>query len=53
MNNPIYQTVIIGSDCAAVQDNSLPPTAQVAYQQGANIAQNLKAIALGELLTLT
>ncbi|MEJ6484997.1 NAD(P)/FAD-dependent oxidoreductase [Nostoc punctiforme UO1] len=43
-----FPEVFVGGDCAAVQDNSLPPTAQVAYQQGANIAQNLKALALGE-----
>ncbi|ARV58372.1 NADH dehydrogenase [Nostocales cyanobacterium HT-58-2] len=43
-----FPEVFAGGDCAAVQDNSLPPTAQVAYQQGANIASNLKAIALGE-----
>ncbi len=43
-----FPEVFAGGDCAAVQDNSLPPTAQVAYQQGANIAHNLKAIALGE-----
>ncbi|MBE9001353.1 NAD(P)/FAD-dependent oxidoreductase [Nostoc sp. LEGE 12447] len=43
-----FPEVFVGGDCAAVQDNSLPPTAQVAYQQGASIAQNLKAIALGE-----
>ncbi len=43
-----FPEVFAGGDCAALQDNSLPPTAQVAYQQGANIAQNLKAIALGE-----
>ncbi|MEH1866694.1 MAG: NAD(P)/FAD-dependent oxidoreductase [Nostoc sp.] len=45
-----FPEVFVGGDCAAVQDNSLPPTAQVAYQQGANIAHNLKAIALGEEL---
>ncbi|MEH1969641.1 NAD(P)/FAD-dependent oxidoreductase [Nostoc sp.] len=45
-----FPEVFAGGDCAAVQDNSLPPTAQVAYQQGANIAHNLKAIALGEEL---
>ncbi len=45
-----FPEVFVGGDCAAVQDNSLPPTAQVAYQQGANIAQNLKAFALGEEL---
>ncbi|KOP25921.1 NADH dehydrogenase [Hapalosiphon sp. MRB220] len=43
-----FPEVFAGGDCAAVQDNSLPPTAQVAYQQGANIASNLKALALGE-----
>ncbi|MEH1840448.1 MAG: NAD(P)/FAD-dependent oxidoreductase [Nostoc sp.] len=43
-----FPEVFAGGDCAAVQDKSLPPTAQVAYQQGANIARNLKAIALGQ-----
>ncbi|MBD2168996.1 NAD(P)/FAD-dependent oxidoreductase [Calothrix membranacea FACHB-236] len=43
-----FPEVFAGGDCAAVQNSSLPPTAQVAYQQGANIAKNLKAIALGE-----
>ncbi|MBD2294495.1 NAD(P)/FAD-dependent oxidoreductase [Anabaena sphaerica FACHB-251] len=43
-----FPEVFAGGDCAAVQDNSLPPTAQVAYQEGANIARNLKALALGE-----
>ncbi|MBD2450827.1 NAD(P)/FAD-dependent oxidoreductase [Nostoc sp. FACHB-152] len=43
-----FPEVFAGGDCAAVQDSSLPPTAQVAYQQGANIARNLKALALGE-----
>ncbi|MEB3179213.1 MAG: NAD(P)/FAD-dependent oxidoreductase [Nostocaceae cyanobacterium] len=43
-----FPEVFAGGDCAASQDNSLPPTAQVAYQQGIGIAQNLKAIALGE-----
>ncbi len=43
-----FPEVFAGGDCAAVQDSSLPPTAQVAYQQGANIAHNLRAIALGE-----
>lgn len=45
-----FPEVFAGGDCAAVRDNSLPPTAQVAYQQGANIARNLKAIAFGEEL---
>ncbi|MBL1200230.1 MAG: NAD(P)/FAD-dependent oxidoreductase [Nostoc sp. ZfuVER08] len=43
-----FPEVFAGGDCAAVRDNSLPPTAQVAYQQGANIARNLKAMAIGE-----
>ncbi|WP_375494715.1 NAD(P)/FAD-dependent oxidoreductase [uncultured Nostoc sp.] len=43
-----FPEVFAGGDCAAVPDNSLPPTAQVAYQQGANIAQNLQAIVFGE-----
>lgn len=45
-----FPEVFAGGDCAAVQDSSLPPTAQVAYQQGAAIAHNLKALALGDLL---
>ncbi|MDZ7959060.1 MAG: NAD(P)/FAD-dependent oxidoreductase [Aulosira sp. DedQUE10] len=45
-----FPEVFAGGDCVAVQGYSLPPTAQVAYQQGANIAHNLKAIALGEEL---
>ncbi|MEH1874622.1 NAD(P)/FAD-dependent oxidoreductase [Nostoc sp.] len=45
-----FPEVFAGGDCAGVQDSSLPPTAQVAYQQGANIARNLKAIALEEEL---
>ncbi|QIR35654.1 NAD(P)/FAD-dependent oxidoreductase [Tolypothrix sp. PCC 7910] len=45
-----FPEVFAGGDCVAVQGNSLPPTAQVAYQQGATIAKNLKAIALGEEL---
>ncbi|MEH2287839.1 NAD(P)/FAD-dependent oxidoreductase [Nostoc sp.] len=43
-----FPEVFAGGDCVAVQDKSLPPTAQVAYQQGANIARNLKALVLGE-----
>ncbi|AVH69502.1 NAD(P)/FAD-dependent oxidoreductase [Nostoc sp. 'Lobaria pulmonaria (5183) cyanobiont'] len=43
-----FPEVFAGGDCAAVENKSLPLTAQVAYQQGANIAQNLKALALGE-----
>ncbi|MEH2328450.1 NAD(P)/FAD-dependent oxidoreductase [Nostoc sp.] len=43
-----FPEVFAGGDCVAVKDKSLPPTAQVAYQQGANIARNLKALALDE-----
>jgi len=45
-----FPEVFAGGDCASVKDSSLPPTAQVAYQQGQTIAHNLKAIALGEKL---
>jgi NADH dehydrogenase FAD-containing subunit len=47
---PDFPEVFAGGDCAAVEDMTLPPTAQVAYQQGATIAHNLKAIAIGEEL---
>ncbi len=45
-----FPEVFAGGDCAAVQNSSLPATAQVAYQQGATIAHNLKALALEEEL---
>ncbi len=45
-----FPEVFAGGDCAFVKDSSLPPTAQVAYQQGHAIAHNLKAIALGDKL---
>lgn len=44
---PDFPEVFAGGDCAAMEGSSLPPTAQVAYQQGAAIADNLKAMALG------
>ncbi|MGQ4650436.1 FAD-dependent oxidoreductase [Lyngbya aestuarii] len=44
---PNFPEVFAGGDCAAQQGANLPPTAQVAYQQGAAIADNLKAMALG------
>ncbi|MBW4595323.1 MAG: NAD(P)/FAD-dependent oxidoreductase [Brasilonema angustatum HA4187-MV1] len=44
---PDFPEVFVGGDCAVVEGASFPPTAQVAYQQGVTIAQNLKAIALG------
>ena len=40
--------IFVGGDCAVNWDKSLPPTAQVAYQQGAAIAKNLQALATGQ-----
>ncbi|MGF1480294.1 MAG: NAD(P)/FAD-dependent oxidoreductase [Cyanophyceae cyanobacterium] len=40
-----FPEVLAGGDCAAVVENSLPLTAQVAYQQGEAIARNLVALA--------
>lgn len=45
---PAFSEVFAGGDCAVVSDRPLPATAQVAYQQGAAIARNLKAIAEGK-----
>jgi NADH dehydrogenase FAD-containing subunit len=45
-----FPEVFAGGDCAAIQDNSLPPTAQVAYQQGKAIADNLFALAFDRQL---
>lgn len=42
---PDFPEVFAGGDCAVLEENPLPATAQVAYQQGATTAQNLKAIA--------
>ena len=42
-----FPEVFAGGDCAAVEDSSLPPTAQVAHQQGSAIASNLEALAKG------
>lgn len=47
---PDYPEVFAGGDCAFIKDNPLPQTAQVAYQQGKEIAHNLKALALGHEL---
>ncbi|HEY9847438.1 MAG TPA: NAD(P)/FAD-dependent oxidoreductase, partial [Candidatus Caenarcaniphilales bacterium] len=44
---PDFPEVFAGGDCAVDQQNPLPPTAQVAYQQGMAIARNLKAISEG------
>lgn len=42
-----FPDVFAGGDCAAVEGNSLPPTGQVAHQQGDAIASNLQALAKG------
>ncbi|WP_427160410.1 NAD(P)/FAD-dependent oxidoreductase [Aliinostoc sp. HNIBRCY26] len=39
---PDFPEVFAAGDCATSSDNPQPPTAQVAYQQGIAIAQNLK-----------
>jgi NADH dehydrogenase len=44
---PDFPEVFAGGDCAVDQDHPLPATAQVAYQQGAAIAHNIKAISEG------
>jgi len=38
---PDYAEVFAGGDCAGAEGQSLPPTAQVAYQQGEGIAHSL------------
>lgn len=45
-----FPEVFAGGDCAAMQGESLPPTAQVAHQQGEAIASNLLALAQGKPL---
>lgn len=45
---PEFPEVFAGGDCAVCMENPLPATAQVAYQQAAAIARNLKAISEGE-----
>lgn len=44
-----YPEVFVGGDCAATEP-SFPPLAQVAYQQGQTIANNLAALDKGEEL---
>ncbi|RCJ32879.1 NADH dehydrogenase [Nostoc minutum NIES-26] len=41
---PDFPEVFAAGDCAADSDNPQPPTAQVAYQQGKAIAQNLQRL---------
>ena len=43
---PEYPYVFAGGDCATPMQNFQPPLAQVAYQQGATIANNLKALSM-------
>ncbi|WP_324632946.1 NAD(P)/FAD-dependent oxidoreductase [Phormidium sp. CCY1219] len=45
---PGFPEVFAGGDCAAEADNLLPPLAEVAYQEGGAIADNLKAISQGK-----
>lgn len=45
-----FPEVLAGGDCAAQVEKPLPPTAQVAYQQGYAIARNLKALSEGNEL---
>lgn len=44
---PDFPEVFAGGDCV-VKEQNLPPLAEVAYQEGAAIARNLKAIADGK-----
>ena len=44
---PDFPEVFAAGDCAFTKENRQPPLAQVAYQQAATIAHNLKALALG------
>lgn len=45
---PEFPEVFAGGDCTVDTSNPLPATAQVAYQQAATIARNLKAISEGK-----
>lgn len=47
---PDFPEVFAAGDCATPAEAMQPPTAQVAYQQGKTIAQNLQAIAAGKPL---
>lgn len=42
---PHFPNVFVGGDCATILNHPLPPLAQVAYQEGTAIAQNLQALA--------
>jgi NADH dehydrogenase FAD-containing subunit len=45
---PDFPEVFAAGDCAVVSSKSLPPVAQVAYQHGKGIAQNLMALSQGQ-----
>lgn len=45
---PDFPDVFAAGDCATPNSDPQPPTAQVAYQQGKAIAQNLQAIAVSK-----
>ena len=48
---PEFPEVFAGGDCAVNPDDPQPATAQVAYQQGAAISNNISAIVDGKDLT--
>ncbi|MEH2008426.1 NAD(P)/FAD-dependent oxidoreductase [Nostoc sp.] len=50
---PEFPEVFAAGDCAIDPSNPQPATAQVAYQQGAAIAHNIKALIAGKSLTPT
>ncbi|MEM8779916.1 MAG: NAD(P)/FAD-dependent oxidoreductase [Cyanobacteria bacterium P01_G01_bin.49] len=41
---PDFPEIFAAGDCAVVKDHPFPPVAQIAYQQGAGIADNLIAL---------
>ncbi|MBE9169580.1 NAD(P)/FAD-dependent oxidoreductase [Pleurocapsales cyanobacterium LEGE 06147] len=45
---PEFPEVFAAGDCAVVKDRPLPPVAQIAYQQGAGIADNIIALENGQ-----
>ncbi|GAB4544634.1 MAG: NAD(P)/FAD-dependent oxidoreductase [Pleurocapsa sp.] len=45
---PDFPEVFAAGDCAVVKEHPYPPVAQIAYQQGAGIADNLVALSGGE-----
>ncbi|EAZ90498.1 NAD(P)/FAD-dependent oxidoreductase [Crocosphaera chwakensis] len=45
-----FPEVFAAGDCAVVEEHPFPPVAQIAYQQGADIADNLMALSQGKKL---